>query len=92
MRSAPAGNDWIPEGDSAWQFKRFDLHPAGCAEEFGGATWAQDLVGTGSSYVMVLGVALTDQKLERRKDAIVKKADEIGLGITWRVLFPPTRG
>ena len=81
IRSAPAGNDWIPEGDSAWQFKRSDLHPAGCAEEFGGATWAQNFVRTGSSYVMVLGVALTDQKLERRKDAIVKKADEIGLGI-----------
>lgn len=81
IRSAPARNDWIPEGDSAWQFKRSDLHPAGCAEEFGGATWAQDMVRMGSSYVMVFGAALTDKKLENRKKAILEKAEEVGLRI-----------
>ncbi|MEM7323594.1 MAG: hypothetical protein AAF531_10960, partial [Actinomycetota bacterium] len=32
--SAPAGSDWIPEGDSVWQFKRSNVMPKACGEEF----------------------------------------------------------
>src|SRR5207247_10533815 len=29
-----AATDWIPAGDSAWQFKRGNLLPKACADEF----------------------------------------------------------
>ena len=36
LRGAPE-TDWLPAGDSAWQFKRGDYEPAECAKEFAGA-------------------------------------------------------
>ncbi|MYC84646.1 MAG: hypothetical protein F4X18_03890 [Acidimicrobiia bacterium] len=81
VTDAPAGGEWIPEGDSVWQFKRSNLYPKDCAEEFGRATWAQQKVRAGSAYVMVLGVSLSPKLLERRRVAILKKAEELGLDI-----------
>ena len=81
IRDAPAGAEWIPEGDSAWQFKRSDLQPAKCAKEFAQASWAQEYIRADGTYVMVLGAPLPDTKLERRRDAILREAEELGLGI-----------
>lgn len=71
--------DWLPEGDSAWQFKQSDLSPKGCAEEFEKATWAHEFVAKGGAYVMALGVPRNDQLITRRREAIAKKAIELGL-------------
>lgn len=81
ITDAPAGGEWIPEGDSVWQFKRSNLYPKECAEEFGRAGWAQQKVRAGSAYMMVLGVSLSPKLLERRRVAILKKAEELGLNI-----------
>ncbi len=81
ITDAPAGGEWIPEGDSVWQFKRSNLYPRKCAEEFGRAGWAQLRVQAGSAYVMVLGVSLSPSLLERRRVAILKEAEELGLNI-----------
>ena len=81
IHDAPAGGDWIPKGYSAWQFKRSDLQPAECADEFGGASWAHRYVQNGGTYVMVLGVPRTDQMKQRRRDAILRKAENLGLGL-----------
>ena len=81
ITDAPAGGEWIPEGDSVWQFKRSNLYPKECAEEFGRAGWAQQKVRAGSAYVMVLGVSLSPELLERRRVAILKKGEELGLNI-----------
>ena len=79
ITDAPAGGEWIPEGDSVWQFKRSNLSPKECAEEFGRAGWAQQKVAAGSAYVLVLGVSLSPKLLERRRVAILIKAEELGL-------------
>lgn len=80
IHDAPGGGDWIPEGDSAWQFKRSDLQPTKCAKEFVEADWAQEYVRAGGAYVMALGAPLPDKKLDRRRDAILEKAAGLGLG------------
>ncbi|MCY4372115.1 MAG: hypothetical protein OXF41_22415 [bacterium] len=81
IHDAPAGGDWIPKGDSVWQFKRSDLQPAECADEFGGASWAYGCVQSGGTYVLVIGVARTDQMKQRRRDAILGKAEDLDLGL-----------
>ena len=102
IRDAPAGGAWIPEGDSAWQFKRSDLQPAECAAEFGGAIWAHRYVQNGGTYVVVLGVPRTDHMKQDRRDAILRKAEDLGLRLDrsqvrvydandlarWMCLFP----
>ncbi|MCY4369953.1 MAG: hypothetical protein OXF41_11205 [bacterium] len=81
ITDAPAGGEWIPEGDSVWQFKRSNLYPKECAEEFGRAGWAQQKVRAGSSYVMALGVSLSPKLLAKRRVAILQKAEDLGLNI-----------
>lgn len=81
IRDAPVGGEWIPEGDSAWQFKRSDLQPAKCAKEFAEASWAQRYVRAGGSYVLVLGAPLPEKILAGRRDAILRQAEELGLGV-----------
>ncbi len=71
--------DFIPAGDSAWQFKRTSLGPQACAEEFGGAAWAHEFVRTGGAYIMVMGVALPDNLIEARRRSVAEKALELGL-------------
>lgn len=73
--------DWLPEGDSAWQFKRSAKNwgKARCAQELSAATWAQDCLRNGGSYVLVLGSRLTDRQIEERRRALGTKAVELGL-------------
>src|SRR3546814_116571 len=78
LRSGEAG-EFIPGKDSAWQFKRTNVGPTGCAREFGKAVWAHPFVRGGGSYVMVIGAALPDKLIESRRKAIADKAIELGL-------------
>lgn len=75
----PKATKWLPDGKSAWQFKRGDLPPKKCREELQGATWAQDLVRDGAHYRLVLGTKLTAQKIERRREALVEEAKTLGV-------------
>ena len=81
IRGVPSTGDWIPEGDSVWQFKRSALAPGKCADEFGRAVWAQECVRAGSAYVMVLGGSLNDHKLAERQTAILEKAAELDISL-----------
>lgn len=78
-RQAPSGSDWLPPGDTAWQFKRYDLYPEACAAELTGARWAREMIQAGASYVMVLGSELTDQKIAARQKKLADKAVELRL-------------
>lgn len=71
--------DWLPEGDSAWQFKRSRLGPKACADELEGAEWAQEYLRSGGSYVLVLGSALTDREIQDRRKRVSDKAVELQL-------------
>ena len=77
-RQAPEG-DWIPTGDTAWQFKRSNLGPKACADELGDAVWAHEFLRDGGSYVIATMVALTDNLIERRRKKVADKAIELGL-------------
>src|SRR3546814_17858769 len=69
LRSGEAG-EFIPGKDSAWQFKRTNVGPTGCAREFGKAVWAHPFVRGGGSYVLVIGAALPDKPI-RSADRMV---------------------
>jgi hypothetical protein len=77
-RQAPQG-DWIPEGDTAWQFKRSNLGPKACADEFADAEWAHEFMRGGGSYVIAMMVALPDNLIEDRRKRVADKAKELGL-------------
>jgi hypothetical protein len=67
LRNAPS-TDYLPGGYSAWQFKRTNLGPKACADEFAKASWAHEFVRTGGSYILVLGVALPDNLIEKAEE------------------------
>jgi hypothetical protein len=71
--------DWIPRGDTAWQFKRSDLTPKKCEDELRDAVWAHEFLRNGGSYVLVLGKGLTDKKVEDRRQRLLSVAIELGL-------------
>lgn len=71
--------EWLPEGESAWQFKRSDLGPSACADEFARAVRVHEILKRGGTYVLVLGKALPDNLIERRRAKVVEKAVELGL-------------
>ena len=71
--------DWLPAGDSAWQFKASDLEPAECKEELTGAAFARDLMSKGATYVLVLGRPLVGTMKESRLDALRNQAEALGL-------------
>src|SRR6266480_3979692 len=62
-----SATDWIPQGDTAWQFKRRDLQPAACARELRKARHAHDFLKAGGSYVLALGKAWDADAVERRR-------------------------
>lgn len=70
---------WLPAGVSAWQFKAGDLQPAKCKKELRDATWAKTLLTAGAVYTLVVGKALTPQKVEARKKALLEEATDLGL-------------
>lgn len=63
-------SQWIPAGHSAWQFKSGDQSPGECATEITGATRALEIIRAGGKYRLVVGVSLTEQKINQRKKAI----------------------
>ncbi len=73
--------DYIPSGDSAWQFKgtRKSFGPKVCADEFAKATWAHGFVRDGGAYIIVIGAALPDNLIESRRKKVSDKAIELGL-------------
>jgi len=75
------GTVWLPDGVSAWQFKSGDLPPAKAKKELRGATWARELLKAGAVYTLVVGKALTPQKVEARKKALLEEAAALGLPI-----------
>lgn len=74
-----AATDFIPTGNTAWQFKRSNLGPTACADEFENAHWAREFVREGGSYVLLLGVPLNDNLIENRRKKIAERAIELGL-------------
>jgi len=78
LRDAPS-TDYLPAGDSAWQFKRTGLGPQACADEFADAHWAHEFVRAGGSYILVLGAALPDNRIEERRKNVAEKAIELEL-------------
>jgi hypothetical protein len=59
--------DWVPTGDSAWQFKAGTLGPEGCASELADATFAHEILRHGGTYRLVLGKGLEAQPIEDRE-------------------------
>ncbi|MDO8733238.1 MAG: hypothetical protein Q7L55_11835 [Actinomycetota bacterium] len=79
---AAGETEWLPAGDSAWQFKAGDLGPAACASEFESASRAREIVDAGGSYRIVLGKALEDDLIESREKALRDKAAELGYDVS----------
>ncbi len=73
--------DWIPAGESAWQFKAGDLGPADCKAELRGATFAQEILRRGGQYRLVLGASLTAKKLDKRRAALLEEAAALDLTV-----------
>ncbi|SKC50376.1 hypothetical protein [Okibacterium fritillariae] len=71
--------EWVPAGDSAWQFKAGDLGPAKCKEELEGATKAIETLRAGGSYRLVLGASLTSAKIASRRTKLVEAASGLGI-------------
>ena len=71
--------DWLPAGDSAWQFKRTGIGPKGCADEFEKAKWVHEYVKAGGSYIIALGASLNDKLVEARRKSVAEKAVELSL-------------
>lgn len=78
VRGAPV-SDYLPTGDSAWQFKRSSFGPKACADELEKATWAHEFLRHGGSYVIVIATPLPDNLVERRRAKVAAKAVELGL-------------
>ncbi len=87
--SNAVGTRWVPAGTSAWQFKAGDPGNAGVADEFGGAHRARSIVDSGGKYILVIGKALNDQRVDARRSALADRAAELGLTVedeTFQVL------
>ncbi|GAA3310881.1 hypothetical protein [Arthrobacter ramosus] len=74
-----AGTSWIPAGDSAWQFKAGDLAPGRCKTELRGAARALEILQGGGQYRLVLGASLTSTKIDKRRNALIETAVELGI-------------
>ncbi len=73
------GGDWIPPGDTAWQFKSADRRPTACANELASATWAHEFLRHGGHYVLALGAQRPDNLVTARRRAIAAGAIALGL-------------
>jgi hypothetical protein len=72
-------SSWFPGGESAWQFKSGNQSPKESADELKAASWAQDVIRAGGTYVLALGAILVDQTVENRRKALWEAA--VGLGL-----------
>lgn len=71
--------EWVPVGQSSWQFKRSDLTPKKCTEELGKASFARDLVKQGGSYVLAVGNRLSSKQKKNRQEALVSATVDLEL-------------
>ncbi len=78
LRDADA-TEWLPEGDSAWQFKSSDIGPARCERELAGAEWAHGILRDGGTYVMVIAKTYNDKLHAARLKKLRETAIELGL-------------
>ncbi|WP_146080231.1 hypothetical protein [Pseudoclavibacter sp. RFBG4] len=72
---------WLPEGDSAWQFKAGDLGPAACETELRGANAAVEILKAGGSYRLVLGKSLAPNLIATRKARLENVARALGVEV-----------
>lgn len=79
---AVQATDWVPAGDSAWQFKAGTLGPEGCADELAGATFAHEILRNGGTYRLVLGKGLEAGPIEDREAKLREKAAELGFDVS----------
>jgi hypothetical protein len=79
---APRATDWVPTGDSAWQFKAGTLGPEGCADELADATFAHEILRNGGTYRLVLGKGLEAGPIEDREAKLREKAAELGFDVS----------
>lgn len=73
------GTNWIPVGESAWQFKAGDLGPESCKTELRGATAALAILENGGTYRLVLGKSITPEQATERREALEAVATERGI-------------
>ncbi|WP_157002154.1 hypothetical protein [Agromyces laixinhei] len=73
------GTNWIPGGESAWQFKAGDLGPESCKAELRGATAALAILEKGGTYRLVLGKSITPEQATERREALEAVATERGI-------------
>ena len=79
LRNAPSTN-WLPSGDTAFQFKRAKQTARECAAELEKATHAHTIISAGGNYVVALGQdGVPDQSLSDRHEALLAKAIALGL-------------
>jgi hypothetical protein len=78
---ADQATEWVPTGDSAWQFKAGTLGPEGCADELAEATFAHEILRNGGTYRLVLGKGLEAKPIEDREAKLREKAAELGFDV-----------
>ncbi len=71
--------EWIPEGESAWQFKAGDLGPESCASELRNASEARAILAAGGSYRLALGRSITPEQIADRREALEAVVRELGI-------------
>jgi hypothetical protein len=73
---------WVPAGNSAWQFKAGDLGPESCAKELEDATFAHEILRSGGTYRLVLGKGMEAHLIVAREAKLREKAAELGFDAT----------
>ncbi|MGO9552326.1 hypothetical protein [Mycobacterium sp.] len=71
----------IPEGTSAWQFKRGDLPPNKCRSELKEASFALEILRGGGKYRLVVGADITSAKKRNRRKALRETAEALGISL-----------
>ncbi|WCN83831.1 hypothetical protein [Micromonospora sp. LH3U1] len=77
-----AATDWIPVGDTAWQFKAGTLGPEGCADELDGAAFARKILEKGGTYRLVLGKRHEAQEIADREARLRERAEALGFDVS----------
>jgi hypothetical protein len=80
LRNA-ATSRWLPDGESAWQFKAGNLIPSKIAGEIKGAKSAIDVIRRGGSYRLVLGTSLNTKTTKAREDKLREAVADLGIKV-----------
>jgi hypothetical protein len=75
---AATSTEWMPLGNSAWQFKAGTMGPETCANELKGATFAHEILQNGGAYRLVLGKGLEPYEIAKRETKLRAMAEELG--------------